>query len=68
MTKLDTATEMLDAILPPGGRVPVADLRWHARNQGIGWRTIERAKRLAGDIRAVKQRERRKLPWMWARG
>ena len=54
--KLDAATEMLDAILRPGGRLSVTDLRWSARSRGIGWRTVKEAKRLAGNIQAVKQR------------
>jgi hypothetical protein len=65
--KLDAATEMLDTILRPGGRLSVTDLRWSARSRGIGWRTVKEAKRLAGNIQAVKQRGNRAC-WVWVRG
>jgi hypothetical protein len=64
---LDAAIEMLGTILPPGRRIAVHDVQWHARDRGIGWRTVNEAKRRAGNIRAVKQRGRHKLPWIWVR-
>ena len=66
--KLDAATEMLDDLLPYAGRlISVRDVHWHARDWGIGWRTVETAKRRAGNIRAVKGSGRHGLPWIWVR-
>ena len=72
--KLEAAAKMLDEILPPGSRMLVGNRNWHghsvrgwAREYRIGWRTVEQAKRLAGNIRAVKQPGRMELPWIWVR-
>jgi hypothetical protein len=65
--QLDAAGEMLDMILPPGRRLAVSSVQWHARDWGVGWRTVNEAKRRAGNIRAIKQRGRHKLPWIWVR-
>jgi hypothetical protein len=64
--QLDAAGEMLDTILPPGRRMSVADVRWHARDWGVGWRTVNEAKCQAGNIRSAKQRGHGAC-WIWAR-
>ena len=76
--QLDAATKMLDEVLPPGSHKPVGREAWHpehtirghAVERGISWRTVEAAKRRAGNIRAIKQRGQPgsgTSGWVWAR-
>jgi hypothetical protein len=64
MKKLDAAIELLNTILAPGRLISVKAVRWHARDWGIGWRTVIEAKHRLGNIRAVKQ-PGRSAPWIW---
>ena len=65
---LDVASEILDLLLPNAGAGrAVGEIRLTADRWGVGWRTVETAKRRAGNIRSVKQEGRRTLPWIWVR-
>lgn len=60
-TQRDTAEEFLATLLE-GGPVSVRDLQREAREAGISWRTIERAK---GDLRVRAKKNGYSGSWSW---